>query len=403
MELTTRQRRLLDAVLVLAAIALGFVVLGFLSGVLQAFGDVVLLVFLAWLLSFALRPVIDLVDRALPFLPRAGAVVAVYLAIVVLALAAVIQAAAALAGSIGQLLADAPQLRDELGRVLTVFELRLLRVGLRVELADQAPAIVDGLQAWAGSLVGPLQSAAVASIGVIGNVLLLVILSIYMAVDRAAILAFLYRLTPEGWRGPARLVQVSVARSFAAFLRGQLVQGLAFGALTAAVNAVFGLEYGAVTAVLAGILHAVPFFGPFVSWAPPVVVALLLRPDVLLPVGIVMGVGWLLAMNVLQPRLMAEALGIHPILVLGSVVVGAKVAGVAGAIFGIPVAAVLAALFLAWLEASEAEAAARAGAPGPAAAVAEAEAAADATAATAAAPARRRGGAAGAEAPGGGS
>jgi hypothetical protein len=51
-------------------------------------------------------------------------------------------------------------------------------------------------------------------------------------------------------------------------------------------------------------------------------------------------------MNVLQPRLMAEALRIHPIIVLGSVLVGGKIAGISGAIFGIPIAAVLSALFL---------------------------------------------------------
>ncbi len=45
--------------------------------------------------------------------------------------------------------------------------------------------------------------------------------------------------------------------------------------------------------------------------------------------------------NYLQPRLMREALGMHPILVLVGLLVGAQVAGVWGALFGIPVIAVL--------------------------------------------------------------
>ena len=57
--LTERQRRLIDAALVLAVIALGFVVLGFAASVFYAFGDVLLLFFLAWLLSFALLPLIN--------------------------------------------------------------------------------------------------------------------------------------------------------------------------------------------------------------------------------------------------------------------------------------------------------------------------------------------------------
>jgi hypothetical protein len=68
-------------------------------------------------------------------------------------------------------------------------------------------------------------------------------------------------------------------------------------------------------------------------------------PSAVLPVLILMGIGWFVTMNVLQPRLMAGAVGIHPIIVLASVVIGAKVAGIAGAIFGIPIAAVLSAFF----------------------------------------------------------
>jgi predicted PurR-regulated permease PerM len=93
---------------------------------------------------------------------------------------------------------------------------------------------------------------------------------------------------------------------------------------------------------------AIPFFGPFVAWAPPVVVAFLTQSNPLLAF-ILMGIGWLLVMNLLQPRLMQEAVGIHPIVVLGSVLIGAKIAGIAGAIFGIPIAAVLSAFFFHYL------------------------------------------------------
>ena len=79
-----------------------------------------------------------------------------------------------------------------------------------------------------------------------------------------------------------------------------------------------------------GVLMAIPFFGPFVAWAPPVVVAFLTQSGDTLPAFILMGIGWLLVMNLLQPRLMQEAVGIHPIVVLGSVLIGAKIAGIAG-------------------------------------------------------------------------
>jgi len=54
----------------------------------------------------------------------------------------------------------------------------------------------------------------------------------------------------------------------------------------------------------------------------------------------------------MQPRIMQGAVGIHPIIVLGSVLIGSRIAGIPGAIFGIPVAAVASAFFFHFLQRS---------------------------------------------------
>ena len=346
--LTERQKRLLDAVLILGVVALAFVVVNFASTVFYAFGDIVLVFFLSWLLSFALLPVINVVARV-PRVPQSAAVIVVYLAIVAVLLAIVIQVSAALVTSIGDFSANASQLETQLASVLGEVEKRLAGIGLVVSLAEQAPTIVANLNEFAKQLVDPLRNIAVASIGVFGNILILVILSIYIAIDREDISAFLYRLVPPAFVPQARVLSVSVSRSFGGFLRGQLIMGVVFGLFTMVVNVVFGLQYAAVTTVLAGVLQMIPFFGPFVSWAPPVLVALLMPNAPVLPVAILMGIAWFVTMNILQPRLMSDSVGIHPIVVLGSVVIGSKVAGIAGAIFGIPIAAVISALFFHWV------------------------------------------------------
>ena len=64
---------------------------------------------------------------------------------------------------------------------------------------------------------------------------------------------------------------------------------------------------------------------------------------------IIMVIGWFVLMNIIQPRLMSEAVGLHPVAVLGSVMIGSKIAGIPGAIFGIPVAAVIASFFFYYL------------------------------------------------------
>jgi predicted PurR-regulated permease PerM len=347
-RLTDRQRRLLDAVLVLGAVALAFVVVNFASTVFTFFGDVLLLFFLAWLLSFALLPLINAVAR-IPRMPQQGAVIIVYVAIVALVLGLIVQLSASLVTSISDFIEQGAQFEEQLGALLAGLEERLEAFGFSVDLVSQAPVIVANLQQWAAQLVEPLRSVAVASIGVFGNILLLVILSIYIALDRDDILAFLYRLVPPAYVPEARVLQVSVSRSFGGFLRGQVIMGAVFALFTLVVNAIFGLPYAAITTVAAGLLQMIPFFGPFVSWMPPVLVTLLVPNGPVIPVLILMGIAWFVTMNIISPRLMAGSVGIHPIVVLGSVVIGGKVAGIAGAIFGIPIAAVISALFFHWV------------------------------------------------------
>jgi predicted PurR-regulated permease PerM len=158
-------------------------------------------------------------------------------------------------------------------------------------------------------------------------------------------MSFLFRLVPPDYADEAALLESSVAQSFGGFLRGQAIMGAVYGAVAAVTSIVLGLDFMPVTSTASGVLQAIPFFGPFISWVPPVLVAILFKPEATLPTVVAMLVGWFIVMNVLQPRLMQQAVGIHPIVVLGSVLIGSKVAGVTGAIFGIPIAAVISAFF----------------------------------------------------------
>ena len=341
-----RDRRLITTILVLAAVALFFVVIGQLGSVFFYFGDILLTFFLAWLLAFIISPVVARMVDLIPRLPRALATVLVYTGAVAILVVIVVVAAGALATSIAQLVTSLPDIRANLPEIVRPWQDRLNAIGLgQVNLVDQAAAVLDNLDQIAGTLVAPLQQIAVASLSVVGTMLIVFFLSIYMVVDRDQALAFLFRVVPPGYAEEARLLQTSVSRSFGGFLRGQALMGVVYFLIALGTNLALGLPLAALTSVLAGLLQMIPFFGPFVSWVPPVVVALVLQPGSLVPTLILMIIGWFVVMNVLQPRIMQGAVGIHPIVVFGSVLIGSRIAGIPGAIFGIPIAAVVSAFF----------------------------------------------------------
>ncbi|MGD0122388.1 MAG: AI-2E family transporter [Candidatus Limnocylindrales bacterium] len=347
--LTSRERRWLAALLILGTVAVAFVVVYDVTALLAYFNDVIMVFFLAWLLAFILSPLASALVHLIPQLPRALAVILVYTLLIVGLIVAILLVAQQLYSSINNLVNNWPT-GDRLAKLLQPWQDRLNSVGGgQISLYDQVNLLLANLKAGAADLAKPVGDVAVASLGIFGNLLFVFFLSLYMAVDRDHIMSFLFRIVPAAYTDEARLLEHSVSRSFGGFLRGQALSGLIYGLTSMLASVVLGLPYMPVTATSSGILQAIPFFGPFISWAPPVLVAIFFVPDATVPALIMMVVGWFVLMNIIQPRLMAEAVGLHPVVVLGSVMVGSRIAGIPGAIFGIPVVAVIASFFFYYL------------------------------------------------------
>jgi len=348
-SLSDREHRWLTAFLVVATLAVGFLVVDYVGKWLTFFGDVIMIFFLAWLLAFILSPIANGLVRLIPSLPRWLAVILVYALLIVALIAAILLIAQQLYSSITNLINNWPQ-GDALRAKLQPGQDWLNSVGGgQISLYAQVTQLLANIKNGATDLLKPLGDIAVASLGIFGNLLFIFFLSLYMAVDRDRIVSFLFRLVPPAYSDEAQLLEHSVARSFGGFLRGQAMMGLMYGVISMVASTILGVPYMPVTAVTSGVLQAIPFFGPFISWAPPVLVAIFFKPDAAFFALAIMIAGWFVLMNIIQPRLMSEAVGLHPVVVLGSVMIGSKLAGIPGAIFGIPIAAVIASFFFYYL------------------------------------------------------
>lgn len=349
--LTERQTRWLTAFLVLGSTAFALVIVSFLASYWTFFADVIFTFFLAWLLAFVLSSPVRWLLRLVPRLPRIVAIVVVYGLLSIVLAALVVYLAQTLINSASDFINNGvPDLQKRLPEILQPWEDRLKALGFgEVNLIDSANAFLNGLKSSLGDLVGPAQQAAFASIGVIGNILIVFFLSLFIVIDSESATNFLLRLVPPRYAEDARLLQHSIARSFGGFLRGQAAIGILYAGVAFIVSLLLHLDYAPITTASSGILMAIPFFGPFVSWVPPVLVAVLTNSNAVLPAVIGMGIGWFVILNLVQPRLMAEAVGIPPIVVFASILIGSKVAGIGGAIFGLPVAAVISSVVMFYL------------------------------------------------------
>jgi predicted PurR-regulated permease PerM len=146
---------------------------------------------------------------------------------------------------------------------------------------------------------------------------------------------------PNRFETQLDLFDRSVGRAFRGFLWSQVVLIAIQVVLTVVVGLVFGLPYLFLICLFAAVCMPIPFVGPGLALLPPVVISAAFVPGAFIPVTLVLFVVQALIMNLLVPRLMKRTSGVHPIFTVLSVLVGAQIAGVWGALFGLPVAAVI--------------------------------------------------------------
>ena len=335
-----RERRWLVIFLALGSAYFGFLlaerVLGFVGG----FATILLILFLAWLLAFVMSPVVAALERQLN-LPRPAVVIAAYVVALVVFGFVLFYTGAALTQQVTQLARNYPQAEREIIATLAGWEEGLQFGRLQIDLTDLYAGAVSELGRVGGDVVESAREVAGVTIAALGGLLLIIVLSLYMLMDSQRLLGRMRSAVPRRYTEEAQLFERSVGRAFGGFLRAQLVLAAIQAALVAVVGTVFAIPYLFLWGTLSALAMLIPFFGPPLALLPPVVGAALFAPDVLVPVTIILLVTQTVLVNWLQPRLMRGALGLHPILVLVGLLLGAQVAGVWGALFGIPIIAVV--------------------------------------------------------------
>jgi predicted PurR-regulated permease PerM len=299
--------------------------------------DILLLFGLAWLLMLLLDPLIRRLESAR--IPRGAAIGIAYLI--------------AVGGLIGALLALAPQfagLTQSLPRLVNAISAHAERgaVWLQdhgVQIDPQALTNqVAGLTTELGRAVaGHAVAAAQSLVGLVGRIALLITVSIYMCLTRGRMRNVVRPVVPPRWRDEYDAFIHEVNSAYSSYIRGYFYVA-ALGTLMSAVL-LFGFHIpGAVIwLMLVFVLRLLPFIGGTLADVLLVLIFFFQLSFTASMVAISLVIaGQVVLTNVLMPRVMSRELGINPLLVLFAVLLGGKIYGVAGILFAIPAAAVIA-------------------------------------------------------------
>ena len=338
--LGTRERRWLVIFLALGSAYVAFLLAERLIGLLSGFGTVIIILFLSWLLAFVLSSFVAWVEDRTG-MRRSIVVVATYLIGLVVIGFLLFYTAVAITRQVAELAENYPETERGIVATLAEWEQNLEFGRERIDLTDMYDSAVAQVERLGGQIVQQAQNVAGVTIATLGSLLLIIVLSLYMLMDSQRILGRLRAVAPRRYSDEVQVLERSIVRAFGGFLRAQLILAAMQALLVAVVGTIFGIPYLFLWGTISALAMLIPFFGPPLALIPPIIGAALFTEGAVVPVAIILLVVQTVLVNWLQPRLMRGALGLHPILVLVGLLLGAQVAGVWGALFGIPIIAVV--------------------------------------------------------------
>lgn len=177
------------------------------------------------------------------------------------------------------------------------------------------------------------------------SVLTILVVSFYLLLDYTRIKRSIIGLFPKHSEPEVEAVLMRIEEKLGAWLRGQIVLSLSIGVLTYLALTILGLEFALPLALIAGILEIVPTIGPIISAIPAVIVALSVSPTMTLIVIAMYIVIQALENNILVPKIMQKAVGLNPIIIILSIIIGNELIGVLGALLSIPFVSMLVIIF----------------------------------------------------------
>jgi predicted PurR-regulated permease PerM len=193
------------------------------------------------------------------------------------------------------------------------------------------------------------QKAATGVISGIARLILVLMVAAFILIDLQRIRGFIRSLVPEAYRTDYDHIARGIDRGLSGVVRGQLLICLINGFFTYIGLQIFQVKYPLLLAGIASVMSLVPIFGSILSSLPIVAIALVSSGHFDLLQGVKV-TGWIIAIhlieaNYLNPKIMGDAAKIHPVLVVFALIAGEHSYGLVGALFAVPVAAIIQVLF----------------------------------------------------------
>lgn len=291
--------------------------------------DILAAIFISYILMSSLLPFVEFLEKRK--IPKIIAVVLAYFTTLALLIILIFPLIPFFISQIDSLFKNFPR----------YFERAALVAGIDIDLPQLTSFITSEFESIGRSA---LRLTSTIFSGLFSTLTILVV-TFYLLLDHKRVNNGIASFFPKEHQSNATEIIRKIENKLGAWLRGQVMLSIFIGVITWAALTLIGLDFALPLALLAAILEIVPTIGPIVAAIPAVIVAAAISPALALVVALVYLAIQVLENNILVPKIMEKAVGLNPVIIILSILIGARLMGVLGAILVIPFISMLILIF----------------------------------------------------------
>jgi predicted PurR-regulated permease PerM len=306
--------------------------------------DVVRLLAISLFLALTLMPIVDAVDNATRA-PRGLVILGVYIALIACVAVVGYVVIPSLVSEVQQLTHDAPRYAAELRHNATFrhYDDRYHISPKLVSDARQLPRVL-------GHLVGPLKDVTVQAVSFIGELVTVLAITFLLVLHGRAYVNMGLSLTGER-EERYRQVIVDIKNAVAGYMLGNVIISVLATLATWIVLSILGVPYALSLGFVVGFFDLIPLVGATLG----AIVVSFATLTVGFPTATIVWIAFIIVWQrfedyVVQPLVYGKALRVNPIVTIVSVLAGASLLGILGALLAIPTAAGIQIVLRDWWE-----------------------------------------------------
>lgn len=301
---------------------------------------------IGWIISAIAHPIVTWLENRLRIRKKLGSVL---IAIVVLGgvIGGIYAAVSRLAAETSALIKNAPQLYEQMEQMADDLsdDMAVVTNRLSPSVQNGLKEFFDETESKAGKIVSELSEPTVMAAGdfakrlpaVLIGVIVSVLSAYFFTVEKEQILIWLKKVFPRPVTGRMTMVTDNLKYAVGGYFKAQFkIMGVVFAILLLGLG-LLGVKYFVLIALLVAFLDFLPFFGTgtaMIPWAVFCVAGGQYKRAVVL---VLLYVITQLSRHMLQPKLVGDSVGLHPIVTLILLYTGYRLGGMVGMILAVPV------------------------------------------------------------------